>query len=204
MITHFIQDPKKAASVASSQTINETGAYIGKFARVYAEESPSGAGFIRFDFMANDGKTASLRICVQDREKKEAFGANIVHAAMTVLRVAEMQAVERSIKFRDGSSKVVPLFMDLCNKPVGVFVQRENYIDDKGEDRYTMNLLTPFDPATQKTAKELINNSEAKDIEYKKAHVKDKTRKQSLTKTAPEVPAGHPAGASIDEEDMPF
>lgn len=204
MITHFIQDPKKAASIGSSQNINETGAYIGKFVRVYAETAPSGAEFIRFDFMATDGRVASPRICVQDKEGKETFGSAIVHAAMTVLRVAEMQAVERSIKFRNGESRVVPFFADLCNKPIGIFVQRENYVDNKGEARYTMNLLTPFDVATQKTAKELINNSEAKDIEYKKTHIKDKERKQ-LAQTTPEVPAGHPAvSAPIEEDDMPF
>lgn len=207
MITSFIQDPKKAIQVGSSQFITETGAYIGRIIRAYTEDSSSGAGFVVLDFLSQSGQKATIKTCVQSINGEETFGANIIHALMTVLKVPETRAVIKTIKDRDGNSFQVSFFSELCQKTVGLFLQRENYLNNKGEEKFSMILLTPFDANTMQTAKEIIEGLEAKDIAHKKESIRDKQRKSSIkanTSTA-EPPASHPASASIDElEDLPF
>lgn len=207
MITSFIQDPKKAIQVGSSQFITETGAYIGRIIRAYAEDSSSGAGFVVLDFLSQSGQKATIKTCVQSINGEETFGANIIHALMTVLKVPETRAVIKTIKDRDGNSFQVSFFSELCQKTVGLFLQRENYLNTKGEEKFSLILLTPFDANTMQTAKEIIEGLEAKDIAHKKESIRDKQRKPSVkaNSSAAEPSAGHPASASIDElEDLPF
>ena len=85
---------------------------------------------------------------------------------------------------------------------VGLVFQRENRLYN-GKPTYQMNLVTPFDPATRKVAKEILNgDAEAKLLDARLKNLKDRDSTGSTGEQQP--PANHPAVAAPADDEIPF
>lgn len=69
-----------------------------------------------------------------------------------------------------------------------------------------MNFLTPFDPQTERVAKEILDGSEAKLLAERLKNLKDKdSTGQTQQQGAQQPPANHPAvDAPIADDKIPF
>lgn len=168
-----------AVKAGSSDYINESGVYYGKFVKAFETTYDSGAVSITFDFVSNDGKKANyLKIFTAKKGGSESFGVNHIYALMGILKLAKADPAKI-----DDEHTGYPMF---CNKPVGVILQKE--IKDDGKTNFS--IVHFIDPVTSKTFSEIASNSEAK--EYKK-EVKDK-----FTKVAPDTSFNF--GANVKSE----
>jgi hypothetical protein len=152
-------------SCRAPSAITESGAYIGQFHDAYYYTTRSGAGFMVFNFFANDGRSARLNMCITKRDGSDSFARGIVDAVMTVLRKRSISSTLGVIKYSNGNSQDVERFHDLEGKKIGVILQRVN---DPSDEKYPfhMELLTPFDADTRMNAREILEKApEAKAVD---------------------------------------
>jgi hypothetical protein len=207
MILQFTADREKAARAGApaKKFINATGAYTGVIRRAYIRQTKGGAQMFYIDFEADDGEKVSTNVCIAKKDGSPCFGEDIVHALMVVLNVGSMQAVKKTITEANGDKASVPFFNEVVGKPVGLFLQRENYVGNDGKEHYRINLLTPFNAKTQQNAKEIIEGAVANRIAEMTASVKDKVAKQTApAQAAPAESFETVAVQQVPDDDIPF
>ncbi len=75
---------------------------------------------------------------------------------------------------RQDEPKEAMTYPDLCHKPVGLFLQKEEYISRHGEIKERMNFYASFDVVTKRTAIEILDNTSANAVDKMIAYVKNK------------------------------
>lgn len=147
------QSAVKADDAASR--IAEPGPYVGKFVRVEAIKSErTGAQGIAFAFEAPGQGTTDFSLWTQGADGKPFFGMNMVNAIMFLLGVKSLKSVPGKVERYDEEAKARievdgDVFPDLCNKPIGIVLQKELYSKDNGGDGVRMNLYGLFQPETK-------------------------------------------------------
>jgi len=176
-------------SEVGSGGISESGAYAGKIVECKPLQSTnSQAAGIELTFERSDGAQARfINIYTKKRDGTEAPGINQIHALLACTR-------QRSID----------TWSQLC-QPIGLVLQREDYIKKDGSAGYKMNIVAPFTADTKQTAAELIESRPAAKIDLIVSNLVDK-------KARPRQPASnqngtgtrqHPPAEAYDD-DMPF
>lgn len=184
MIANFKLNVANAKAVGDTGYISKSGPYTGviKLARLY--DTNNGATMLVLEFVTNGSEHVTISMPLTKINGEETFNRKIVDALMTVLKVREMSVVQgQYLDQKENVMKPAYLLNDLMNKPVGLLLQNA---PEEYEDRTTrtikvanrMNLLTPFDPQTMQTARELLEKKEAKYVQNKAATLKDKEVKK--------------------------
>lgn len=131
--------------------ITESGAYVGKLTECKKFNSAvqgSDACGLEFTFERSDGaKARFLQIYEKNSDGAEALGVAQIHALMACLSLRSVNVLE-----------------DFC-KPVGLILQRENYQNSQGEDKYRFKIVAPFHPQNRKTAGEIMGNKQAEAVD---------------------------------------
>lgn len=199
MITSFTMNREAAEKVAGFNGIDKSGKYVGTLTQVEVAETTAGATYVEFAFKAlrwmecgsddeeHGEKMSFIRLFVSSRTGERTFGASIMDALLAVLKLERADAKPATVYNRDGSKRNGYRIADLEKCTVGFLLQRENreYMDDKGEIKSTfqMNIISPFSPVTEQTAREVLNNLDPKAIETRFKNLKDKPAKP-VAKTA--------------------
>lgn len=184
MITNFKLNVANAKAVGDTGYISESGPYTGviKLARLY--DTANGATMLVLEFVTDGSEHATISMPLTKINGEETFNRKIVDSLMTVLKVREMNVTQgQYLDQKENVMKPGYLLTDLMNKPVGLLLRNE---PEEYEDRQTraikvanrMNLLTPFDPQTMQTAKEILEKRKATYVESKAATLKDKEVKK--------------------------
>lgn len=211
MIMSFARNDQSARSLDGGTYITKSGAYIGKITQAAVGVSDNGAQYIEMAFKENDGRVCFSRLFLTKKDGTESFGRKILDALLVVLNVQKADVVEGKVYTRD-SSAAGGYRVDqgyrlpaIEGKPVGVVFQREER-EYKGKRTYQMNFLTPFDPQTERVAKEILDGSEAKLLAERLKNLKDKdSTGQTQQQGAQQPPANHPAvDAPIADNEIPF
>ena len=179
MIANFKLNVANAKAVGDTGYISKSGPYTGviKLARLYDT-------MLVLEFVSDGAEHATISMPLTKINGEETFNRKIVDALMTVLKVREMNVVQgQYLDQKENVMKPAYLLNDLMNKPIGLLLQNA---PEEYEDRQTraikvanrMNLLTPFDPQTMQTARELLEKKEAKYVQNKAATLKDKEVKK--------------------------
>lgn len=206
MALSFKLDAAKAkeADKPTSTFIDTTGEYVGKFTMAKAITAASGTAGIEFTFQADDGAVARwLRLYVQKSDGTQVFGYGFLMALMTCLKVKDLDAEEMEVEeWINGGKTLVTVenYTPLCDKPIGVLLQRE----DRDGGKFQMNIVGFFEAGTHKSATEILTKAtEAKSTAKKVAALKDKVAKD----TAPAAKSAETkTGGAFDEldDDLPF
>lgn len=203
----FTLDQEAAKSVGQSNRINESGIYAGVITRFeYSESQSSQAKFVNIDFKTNDGREANyMSLCYQKGDGGRAFGYNTIMAIMACTGVNQTSMVNHNGK------NICP---ELTNKPIAFALQAEgDWFQDKetGDWKPTtnMHIAMPFDVQTRKTAKETLENSEAKTVNVFKPTDKPGKPKPMPTQAQQggyndSMPSYDIPPANFDDEDFPF
>ena len=166
-------DTASAKRVGTAPRIVDTGAYVGKIYDAFLYKTKGGATMLRIEFTSDDERRASLDLCVLKRDGSEAFGMNIFHAIMACCRMrsATTQVVQNVPLF--GQKQQVERFLDMLDKPVGLLLQK---VTDLSRDRFqdSLQIQCPFEPKTRQTARELLEQQEAKMLDKLIASTKDR------------------------------
>lgn len=198
-----IEHAKSADS--GGNRITETGKYIGKFTRAEAVTSKQKTEGLEFTFVSNAGQEADFLSCwTYNVDGKELFGLKVLNALMTCMKVRGIAPSDATIeKFDNGGKKQVKatVFADLMNKPIGLLLQREEYIKENDQTGYKFNIVGCFDPATELTASEILDKKTSPErLGRMVASLKDKPAAKRSGSSHPNAP-GNDGGFS---DDIPF
>lgn len=172
---HFMSDTETKQSAESygfdeaaaghaedfANRIDKSDAYIGKFLRVWPVVSDEkGTHGVHFDFEAGDGGTSAFTVWTMNADKSQKyFGYNMLMALMALMGVKALHPKKGKIDGYDDKNKKIEkdgdTYPDLCNKSIGVVLQKELYNRDDGKEAFRMNLLASFHPETKQTASEI-------------------------------------------------
>lgn len=212
-------DPNKAreGSGRGSMMINESGAYVGTITVAKEAQARTGTTGIELTFETNDGlKAPYLTLWTRNANGEPIFGEKQLHALMTCLKVESINSVERVIKQYDPDlrrevDEPANVYPELMNKPVGLILQREEYYNRNSELKARMSFFAPFEASTRKTASEILDQSDAKQVDKILSSLYDKpAQAQSSNQTAAERAASQEAGqakglpADNFDDDIPF
>lgn len=210
----------KSADAPRNNRITETGAYKGVFTLAKRIVANSGTEGMEFTFQAEDGAVANwLRLYTQKADGTETFGMGMLMAAMTCLKVREITSTVITIEEwdRNANAKVpveVENFDSLCNKPIGILIQKElkdGTLSD-GSPKFSLQIAGFFEAATGLTATDILEKRPAGSLETKLKYLKDKDSRtaggydggfsEPVSKTAHVSSSG--AGFDDLESDIPF
>lgn len=196
MITSYNVNRQAAQKVAGFAGIDSTGKYIGVITQCEIAESKSGATYIELAFKANrwtekigdeiqpereGDKMSFIKLFITSKTGERTFGADILDALMVACHVDSFVTQSMKVYNRDNTSRQGYRIPALERQLVGLLLQREDrkYVDQYGVEKeaFQMNIITPFDQATGKCAKEIIEGSEAKIVDNKLRSLKDKPAK---------------------------
>lgn len=206
MKTYFSADRASAAKVGGVFTgIDMTGMYYGQICQCEVAETPNHAQFIELSFKATkwsiknedvieDGsgeKLAFIKIFLSTRDGRPTFGADVFNAIMVLCGVDSCEAVPMNVFNRDNTKRQGYRIPALEKKSIGLLLQRENrkYLKEGVEkDTYQMNVVTPFDVKTGRSAKEMMDGTEAKAVLQRLKTLKDKPAKPLQNGSSSSVP----------------
>lgn len=196
---------------SNSGRITETGQYVGKFTRAEAVTSKKGTEGVEFAFESDDGQSADyLTLWTYNTDGKELFGLKFLNAIMTCMKVKAMTPKKATVEKWDASvSQRVPVettvFPELMDKPIGLLLQREQYLKNDGGIGEKMGIVGMFEAATLFTASEILDKAKTPEKLAKKAlQLKDKLIDSTQKARVPApAPAGGGSIADMDD-DIPF
>ena len=202
----------KQGDASASAKIDTTGEYTGVFVQAKQVFAKSGSEGIEFTFQADDGRVARyLTLYTQKADGTEIFGMGMVHALMTCLKVREIESKTITVEEWDNNARVkVPVdienFDALCNKPIGVLLQKEYYTANNGDTKSKMNIAGFFSAESRMTATEILEKAkEPKALAGKLAGLKDKGEPGAAPKDNGFSTPAAPAGSAADlDDDLPW
>ncbi len=162
MITSFTTSRENATSTDNGMTLHEPGKYIVTIKEADTYER-SGFQFVRLLLETDDKRTATVELCVAGGNSN--WQAKLFDAVCVCVGAENPQFVPAKIKnHRRGivNQTIVQGYRckALEQKRLGVLLQRllRDYKNTDGEIRDTVDLVLykPFDPATERTASEII------------------------------------------------
>jgi hypothetical protein len=186
-----------------SEGISETGAYVGMFDQVYRLVSEKGSEAMVFTFKSEKGGRTNFTVWYKASNVKNnariESGYESINSIMASIGIRSIKGYEGVVSVYDKGMKVekdLIVYPDLCDKDVGVVLQKELFTKNNGEDGYRFNFILSFDAKTRQTASEKVcKSSEAKKLEKVLATLKDKdnrtvkiTNNNSVTEILDDVP----------------
>lgn len=188
--------------------LNETGKFVGIFTRAEAVTAGTGTEGIEFTFKAQDGREAPyLTIYTYKKDGTALPGLKTVNAIMTCLGLREIKPTEGMVdRFEDG--KKVPtkatIFPAMQGKPIGLLLQRVEYMKTKGEAAGTIGhkveIFAPFKADTEQTAIEVLDRAPAGGLARLVERLADKPLPAGKAPHA----ASAPVPAADFDDDIPF
>lgn len=153
----------KAAHKADSSGafITELGKYVGKFTQAVDITASTGTRGIALQFESN-GQKANLPLYVQRANGENIMGFQVLSAIMACLKLRGIKPQEGSYKEYDFDAKEDVtqkgmIFPELCNKPIGLLLETEDYLTKQGVKRTRMVLKSAFQADTELTASEILD-----------------------------------------------
>ena len=200
-------DPVAASQAGVSNYITETGKYKGKFTRAEIVESKQGTEGVEFTFESSEGLKADyLQLWTYNRDGKALPSLKALNAIMACLRTREMQPTQATISDAKGT-RTAQVFPMLTNKPIGVLLQREEYVKGDGGIGYKFNLVAPFEAQTELTAAEILaKKTQPEQLAKMVSMLKDKPMQNARpAKSDNGFQHGDPGASFADAEDsIPF
>lgn len=202
---------RQADNVGGS--INETGKYVGKFTQAVDITSSKGTKGIDLYFESN-GQRVKLPIYTINHMGEKIYGLQQLNAIMACLSLRGIDPVDGNYKRWDFDSKSEvtesgKLFPDLCNKPIGLLLETEDYLNGNGAQRTRMVIAGIFQAGTELTASEILDKkTKPEQLARLVARLRHRPLKNAPAASHSGPPAGHPAadggGFGGMDDDIPF
>ncbi len=194
--------------------INEIGKYVGTFTQAVDVTAKTGTKGIAFQF-ESDGQRANLPIYTMRSNGEKIMGFQVLSAIMTCLQLRQISEREGAYKEYDFDAKADVekrgnVFPDLCNKPIGLLLETEDYLNGNGDPRKRMVITGVFQASTELTASEILDKkTKPEQLEKLVARLRHRPLKGGAKQASNYgPPAGHPAsgggGFADMDDDIPF
>lgn len=173
---------EEAAAEADNNFIrlSRTGGYTGQITMAKKVTSLKGTEGIEMSFKSDEGAEASfLTLWTINNKGEQIYGFKQLSALMACMRLKDVRGQQAEIDVYDYDSKMDKkvsafVFPGLMNAPVGLVLQNEEYLNNSGQLKNRMIIHSFFEASSRKTAKEVLNNSEAKTLDMILGSLQDK------------------------------
>lgn len=204
MLRSYTLNADLAKQVGATLRITRSGRYVGRFTRAELVTSRQRSEGVEFTFETDDGQTADYLTCwTHNVDGRELYGLKVLNAILTCMRLREISAQPGKVAERGGGQRDARLFTQLMDRPVGLVLQREEYLKQDGNVGWKFNIVAPFEPGSDLTAGEILGQAnEASQLERMVAGLRDKTLPQ---RPAQALAASAFSGGLADlDDDIPF
>lgn len=154
----FDEDSASAADNVANR-IDQSAAYIGRFKSVNAMKSEKkGTAGVHFEFESPGGGNAGLDLWTQKADGTSVFGINQLMAMQAVLGLRGLESRPGKYEaFVDGTRQEVEgqVFPQLCDKDIGLVLQKELYTKQDGKEGFRMGIQGVFHATSRLTASEI-------------------------------------------------
>lgn len=143
---------------AAASRLNENGAYVGTIKRAEAMVAKTGTKGVTLTFDSPGNGSIDLTLYTikkgEDGKPIELFGKAQLDAIMFLLGLKSLKAEAGKVSvWSDAEGKRVEeegkVYPELCNKPIGIVLQKELYTKDGGGTGERMNLAGLFQAETK-------------------------------------------------------
>ncbi len=216
MYTLDTTEAKKADNAGSR--ITELGKYVGHITQAEDITAKTGTKGLSLTFEAN-GQSTNLSIYTTKADGSKLMGYQVLMAVMTCLQLRNLAPQNGTVRGWDNVTRTETkrpgqVFPDLCNKPLGLLLETEDYIKQDGSTGTRMVIAGVFQAGTDLTASEILDRKATPE----RLNAMEMRLRHRPVKGAPAAaPAshggyGHPAaapahaGAKFDDidNDIPF
>jgi hypothetical protein len=155
-------DPKAARKAdQTGNRITEIGKYVGTFTQAEDITASTGTKGVALRFESN-GQTANLSLYTTRANGEQIMGYQALMALMTCMGLRNITPKPGTVKYWDNDAKAEAtkqgqVFPDLCNKPIGLLLETEDYQKRDGNMAARMVLAGMFQPSTELTASEILD-----------------------------------------------
>jgi hypothetical protein len=198
----YTLDADLARQVGTRLRITRSGKYAGRFTRAELVVSRQKSEGIEFTFESDDGRTADFLTCwTHNVDGRELYGLKVLNAILTCMRIREITARPATLQDRHGATRDTRVFPQLVDRPIGLLLQREEYLKQDGNVGWKFNIVAPFEPTSGLTAGEILAQSnEPVQLERMVAGLHDRSLPQR-----PGAGIAATAGGLADiDDDIPF
>jgi hypothetical protein len=201
-------DPNAARKAdQTGNRIIEMGKYVGIFTQAADVTASTGTKGVALRFESH-GQTANLSIYTQKSNGDQLMGYQALMAIMTCLRLRNIEPKAGTIKKWDNEARQevterATVFPDLCNKPIGLLLETEDYPKNNGDTGTRMVIAGIFQADTELTASEILDK---KTQPEQLAKMVTRLRHRPLKGAKAAAPAPAAAGSGFDDmdDDIPF
>jgi hypothetical protein len=193
-----------ARQVGASLRITRSGKYTGRFTRAELVTSRQKSEGVEFTFESDDGQAADFLTCwTHNVDGRELYGLKVLNAILTCLRLREVQARPGKVAERGGGTRDARVFPQLTDRPIGLVLQREEYLKQDGNVGWKFNIVAPFEASSGLTAGEILAQvTEPTQLERMIAGLRDRTLPQRPT--AGIAAPAFAGGLGDIDDDIPF
>ena len=200
-------DMAREGDSIGSNRIMESGGYEGEFTMAKETISRKGTQGVEFSFRGPSGEAKYLTLWTQNKDGEQLYGMSVLNAIMTCLKIRSVNPVNQMINEYDFDAKQnvdkpAVVYPDFMNKPIGIVLQKEEYLNSSGIVKEKFNLFASYEDSTRKTALEILDNKPAERLDKLLATLHDKKLPAVQANQVPEH-TGMDAPADFDD-DIPF
>lgn len=207
----YALDPQSARKAdASGSTINELGKYVGVFTQAVDITAGTGTKGISFVFKSDAGQRAKLSLYTMKKDGEKIMGFQVLSAIMTCLQLRGIepkrgQYLQWNNETREEEAKVGDLFPDICNKPIGLLLETEDYEGQDGKLRTRMVLRAAFQAKTELTASEILDKKTVPErLGFMVSSLRHRPLKKQHTGNRPAAQSQGGSGFDDMDDDIPF
>lgn len=207
-------DAQNAKTADQGGRIEHSAKLIGQFKSVEFITSNGGAQGFEFRFETDSKQSTNFTIWTKNKAGEWLQGRAKVDAIMACASVRTLTPTKQKIEKYDYDEKknvmkecvVAP---ELMNVSIGLLLQREQYQNDKGEDKYQMILFSSFNAKSELTAKEIIDRATKPDelprlVERLMSKPIAYRKPQNQSNGGNSQPINHANASSDLDSDLPF
>ncbi len=205
----------KAAQKAdqTGNRISEIGKYVGVITQ--AEDITAGTGTkgLALRFEAN-GQSTNLSLYTKKASGETIMGFDVLMAMMTCLKLRTISPKDGTVKYWDRETnsertRSAKVFPELCNQPLGLLLETEDYNKSDGSTGTKMVIANVFQAGTELTASEILDRKTVPELLPKMVerlhHRPVRATKAAASRAASQTGTGGGSGFDdMDDQDIPF
>ena len=191
--------------------ITEIGKYVGTITQAVEVVAGTGTKGIALTFKSNSEQKARLSIYTLKTDGTKLMGYQALMAIMTCLKLRSITEKEgKALEWDSNEKKEVSvdavIFPDLCNKPIGVLLETEDYPKNDGGIGTRMVLKGVFQADTELTASEILDKkTQPQQLERMVASLRHRPAKAAKPAATRQHSAHADSGFDgMDDDSIPF
>lgn len=165
----FTLDTESAKQADAGGRIESTGKYVGVIKSMEFVTAKSGAQGFEINFESDSKEYTTFTIWTTSKDGKPLSGVHKINALMACCSVRGLTPTDKELEKYDFDAgqkvkRICVVAPEMTDKKVGLLLQRENYINNNGQQRHQMNFFASFNATSELMAKEILDKKTSPEL----------------------------------------